>query len=110
MELIFRSPDINEVNIVKSILDNNDITCALRNENLEAATGAFMTEVWPEVWIMNDLDAERAIELIETRNKPSGKPDWICPNCGEKIEGTFDACWKCGAFRADKEETSKTGD
>ena len=24
---------------------------------------------------------------------------WICPNCGERIEEQFDACWKCGAGR-----------
>ena len=21
---------------------------------------------------------------------------WRCPNCGERIEDVFDACWKCG--------------
>ena len=24
---------------------------------------------------------------------------WRCEKCGEQIEGTFDACWKCGATR-----------
>ena len=24
---------------------------------------------------------------------------WICPACGDAIEGEFDACWSCGAER-----------
>lgn len=24
---------------------------------------------------------------------------WDCPTCGESIEESFGACWKCGTFR-----------
>jgi hypothetical protein len=28
---------------------------------------------------------------------------WTCPKCGEKIEDSFDSCWKCaGAVQATK--------
>jgi predicted nucleic-acid-binding Zn-ribbon protein len=25
---------------------------------------------------------------------------WTCPKCGERLEGSFDACWSCGTTRA----------
>src|SRR5262247_2554902 len=27
-------------------------------------------------------------------SSPSAQP-WTCPQCGEKLEGQFDLCWKC---------------
>jgi hypothetical protein len=50
----------------------------------------------PEVWIADDtqLDAARRL-LHELRHPPSRR--WVCPGCGEPIEGAFGQCWKCGA-------------
>jgi hypothetical protein len=25
---------------------------------------------------------------------------WVCPHCGQDVEGQFAACWNCGAARA----------
>jgi hypothetical protein len=24
-------------------------------------------------------------------------PDWTCARCGERVEGQFDACWRCSS-------------
>ncbi len=29
---------------------------------------------------------------------PAGT-SWNCPDCGQQVEGQFDACWNCGASR-----------
>lgn len=33
---------------------------------------------------------------------------WLCSNCGETHEETFEACWKCGANRLDTAATPAT--
>jgi hypothetical protein len=29
----------------------------------------------------------------------SAAPPWNCPQCGQQVEGQFDACWNCGGLR-----------
>lgn len=49
-----------------------------------------------------ETDAERATELL---GQVSDNDDavlaapWKCPACGERVEGSFDLCWSCGAER-----------
>lgn len=38
-------------------------------------------------------------DLPHKRNYKRGRVMWVCLNCGEKIENTFEACWKCGTDR-----------
>jgi len=58
------------------------------------------TEAWPELWV-EERDFASAQQLLdEFLHEPVSKlPDWICPDCGEHVEGQFSACWRCGAER-----------
>jgi len=50
----------------------------------------------PSVWV-NDEDAPRAQEIL-SRRRPAHDappPPWVCPDCGEEIEGQFSECWRC---------------
>ncbi len=50
----------------------------------------------PEVWVDDDADLPRARALLhELRHPPHRR--WLCPGCGEAIDGPFEQCWKCGA-------------
>jgi hypothetical protein len=53
------------------------------------------TDTWPQLWVVNDLDFDRAQQLIEGGLDEAG-PDWRCTQCGEHNEGQFAACWNCG--------------
>ncbi|HKJ22395.1 MAG TPA: DUF2007 domain-containing protein [Gammaproteobacteria bacterium] len=62
---------------------------------------------WPQVWVAEDEDFERAKALIGDYEKAqramaasaaAGKR-WRCRACGETNEGTFDVCWSCGEPR-----------
>ena len=56
-----------------------------------------LVEVWPELWVINDLDYDRAKQLIdETVVEESPHAAWKCRRCGEENEGQFSACWNCG--------------
>ncbi len=52
----------------------------------------------PEVWVDDDaqLDAARSL-LDEWRHAPYRR--WVCDACDELVEGPFDQCWNCSAFR-----------
>jgi len=85
---------------VSSLLRQQGISCHLRNENLVGALGELPpTECWPEVWIADDGDQERAQEIINAALAPlASQPGWHC-RCGEDLEGQFSHCWRCGADR-----------
>lgn len=52
-------------------------------------------ETWPELWVINDLDFDRATQLLNATDSESPTAPWTCKKCGEENEGQFAACWKC---------------
>lgn len=89
---------------VKNVLEANGIPCVLRNEFLSAGRGELPPiECWPEVWVANDSDAERAQQLIAgaTESPDSAREPWRCSRCGEEVDAIFAQCWNCEAERQD---------
>lgn len=81
----------------KNILESEGIACELRNEHLGSIMGEvpFM-EVWPQLWIVNDLDFDRAQQLLSADVQAESPTEaWKCRHCGEQNEGQFAACWNC---------------
>mgnify|MGYP000054694213 CR=1 FL=1 len=50
----------------------------------------------PEVWVADDDQLEPARLLLAQLRHPPHR-HWLCPGCGESIDGPFDQCWNCGA-------------
>ncbi len=50
----------------------------------------------PEVWVSDDAQLEPARVLLAQLRHPPQR-HWLCPGCGESIDGPFDQCWSCGA-------------
>jgi Putative prokaryotic signal transducing protein len=49
----------------------------------------------PEVWVLDDDQLEPARTLLHRlRHLPQLR--WLCPGCGELVEGPFEECWNCG--------------
>lgn len=100
MQMVYKSTLIGEARLIHSILEANGIPNVIRNDVLQTLSGEVpFTSAWPEVWVLEEADADQARELIACGAPAANTPDWTCPSCGELIEGEFDACWKCGAFR-----------
>jgi Putative prokaryotic signal transducing protein len=99
MKKLTSAPSIITVNHYKNLLQSEGIDAFLRNEHLGSIVGEIpFQEVWPELWISNDLDYDRALQLIDAQNLLDESPaeSWRCSNCGEDNEGQFAACWSCG--------------
>ncbi len=101
MKLLYSSPNTMLVGHVRNLLNADGIDCQLRNEFLSGGMGELPpTEAWPELWV-DEQDLATSQKLIDKYlHEPVGTlPEWICPACGESIEGQFSACWRCGGER-----------
>jgi len=88
--------------MLRAMLEAEGIACLLRNEELFAALGEIpFLECLPELWVIDDEVYPRARMLLEgwLSTDAEGAEPWLCPGCGERLEGQFGACWKCGRQR-----------
>ena len=98
MKKITTSDSLITIRHYRNLLESEGIACKIRNEHLTTIAGEIpFFETWPELWVIRDLDFDRAKQLIDgaTDDESPGSP-WTCPNCGEENEGQFAACWNCG--------------
>jgi len=98
MKKLNSSESLVTINHWKNILESEGIACEIRNEHLGSIIGEMpFVEVWPQLWIVNDLDFNRAEELLSADAlAESPSESWKCRQCGEINEGQFGACWNCG--------------
>jgi rubrerythrin len=86
------------INHFRNLLAAEGIRTQIRNEHLGSIMGEMpFVETWPELWVVNDLDFDRAKQLIESVENESPLAAWRCTKCGEENEGQFGACWNCEA-------------
>ena len=88
--------------LLRQRLQQEGIACLLRNEDLFTALGEIpLLECLPELWVMDEEVYPRAKLLVEgwLRQAEAVLTPWACAGCGERLEGQFDACWKCGRER-----------
>ena len=86
------------INHYKNLLESEGIPAFIRNEHLGSIVGEMpFQEVWPQLWVKNDLDFDRAVELINQQSLAAESPSvpWTCEKCGLEIEGQFEVCWNC---------------
>ena len=99
MKKVTSAHSIVTINHYKNLLVSEGIPAFLKNEHFGSIMGEVpFQEVWPELWIENDLDYDRALQLINSAKIADESPSapWKCKACGEENEGQFAACWKCG--------------
>jgi rubrerythrin len=104
MKLVFDHIDFTVVGHLQTVLEGEGIRTEIRNEAGSGAAGELpFTQVYPELWILDNKDEARAKEMIRefratADDSPTG-PDWTCPVCHEAVDGVFSECWNCSAPR-----------
>ncbi|MDG2375345.1 MAG: DUF2007 domain-containing protein [Woeseiaceae bacterium] len=99
MKKLTSADSLVTINHYKNLLVAEGIPAFLKNEHFGSIMGEVpFQEVWPELWIENDLDYDRALQLIDAAKLAEESPSapWKCSQCGEENEGQFAACWNCG--------------
>ena len=100
---VFEDFDITLVGHYQSVLESNDIATFMKNQFGTSGAGELpFIEVIPQLWVLNEADAERAKALIRELYEPESREpprEWTCPDCGTEQEPAFTHCWKCSAAR-----------
>jgi hypothetical protein len=95
---VYRGSTVIEAAHVCNVLVHAAIPCELRNDRLWSALGEIpLPEAWPQVWVEDERDVERARAVLRELERGAPVPAWTCPACGEWLEGQFTHCWQCGA-------------
>ena len=104
MKPIYSAANPLLVHHLANLLEAEGIACQVKGQYLTGGAGELPpTETWPELFLEHEQDEERAQRVIDNAlsNQPSTRPRWCCPECGEKMEGQFDQCWRCGTLRTE---------
>ena len=102
MQRVYSHPDPAMAHLVRHTLDERGIDAIVRGERLGPSVGEVpWVEAWAEVWVGDEarLNEARAVVAEVTAGSGAAEPVWRCATCGEEVEGTFGACWNCGAER-----------
>jgi hypothetical protein len=98
MVRIYSATSLPDAHLVRGLLGQAGIDATVFNENLQGGLGEIpFTHAYPEVWIVDERDLQRAREVIRQIERPlPGLGSIICPLCHEGSPGHFQICWNCG--------------
>ncbi|OUR74609.1 hypothetical protein A9Q78_00290 [Methylophaga sp. 41_12_T18] len=95
MKLLYTNENRLLVNNVLNLVENAGITISLKNEFAGGAAGLLVPhETWLEVWV-EDTDYDRAKIIIQSLFNTEQQPGWVCNQCSEYNDASFDYCWNC---------------
>ena len=96
MKMVYSHENLFLVTNAKNIIESTGIETFLKNEFAQGAIGeASAFDCWPEIWVLNDNDYDKAKSAIEASQKSANMVDWICNKCLEKNDASFEICWQC---------------
>ena len=95
---VYENFDFSRVGQIQSVLESHGIRTIIKNQFGSSVMGEVpFVEVVPQLFVLEEKDAERALQLIEQEApKSEAGEDWVCPDCGAEVDGHFSRCWNCG--------------
>lgn len=92
-----------ELGFIRGLLEAEGLETRTQSMDLWAAAVEiyFAEGARPSVWV-RDRDLARARVVLGSVDRRDHGAPWTCPDCKERLEGQFSACWRCagstGAF------------
>ena len=106
MKKVYIATNPANAHLLKGVLEGMNIQTIVQGEFLWGARGEIPVtpETSPSVWVVDDADYDRAMEVInnfqaEEKNSDNENIVWKCKKYGETNEGQFSECWQCGTSR-----------
>jgi hypothetical protein len=82
---------------LKNVMQGEDIHSVVMNEYSSGGAGDLSTfDTWPELWIEDDTQFDRAESILKNIISNPVDDDWFCRGCQEKNDVAFKLCWRCG--------------
>ena len=96
---VYIAESLADAHLVSNLIRSCGIESHIFNEFADGAVGELpFTHTWPEVWIENDEDETRALEIIANRSTSvSSSEDVVCTVCEQDNPANFEICWNCSA-------------
>ena len=103
MKMVYSNESSFLVNNTKNLIEAEGINTFIKNEFSQGAMGEVSVfDSWPELWIFDDSDLARALEIVTLSQNSVNKSDWICLQCSEENPASFDLCWNCQSEKSKK--------
>jgi hypothetical protein len=100
MRRFYEASDRIEAQRLVDYLQDHAIPAVILGDYLNGAAGDLPANIFPAVWLVEDVHWLRASALLDEFLRPADEADgWVCKDCGEKVEGVFEVCWNCGGHR-----------
>ncbi|AGA92017.1 hypothetical protein Thimo_3345 [Thioflavicoccus mobilis 8321] len=102
MQRLYVARDRIEAQLLADLLERHRIRAEIFGDYLAGAAGELPANIWPTVWVLDDADLARAGTLLAQFLADAARPPgeaWVCPGCGERLDGSFELCWRCGRPR-----------
>ncbi|WP_372760210.1 DUF2007 domain-containing protein [Pseudoalteromonas sp.] len=100
---IYRAANSLEANIIKGLMQSENIACQIKGDMLQGAVGEIpyeQTQACLQVYAIKERHARQI--LVNYQQVKQSAPDWVCPNCNEHNGSAFEFCWSCETLRNDK--------
>tara|TARA_R110002049_G_scaffold303196_4_gene497322 strand:- start:236 stop:541 length:306 start_codon:yes stop_codon:yes gene_type:complete len=96
MKLLYTNENRYLVHNIQNLVENAGIAIMLKNEFAAGAAGDLVPhETWLELWVIHDFDYEKAMQVISESFSDEDDVTWVCKNCREINDASFQFCWNC---------------
>lgn len=97
MRKLHSAATLADAHLIVGLLAQEGISAKVFNENAQGGLGEIpFTHAWPEVWLIDERDAQRALTLIQEMEQPGTGLQVACDKCKELNPDNFHTCWNCG--------------
>ena len=101
MKMVYTNENRFIVANAKNILESHGFKITVKNEYASSAVGEVSAfDSWVELWVLNDTDYDQACDVLENALSSESASPWICKNCNEENDSSFELCWNCSGENA----------
>jgi hypothetical protein len=98
MKMVYSNENSFLVNNMKNLIEAQSIDVFIKNEYAQGGVGEISAfDCWPELWVVDDADYERVMAVVTSYQQPIQGPDWVCNQCTEANDVSFEVCWNCSS-------------
>ncbi len=90
--------DLPRADLARIALAREEIPAAFGNANFLSWFWHYSNAVGGVTIYVRRCEAElaRGVLAAASTKITESLPPWICPSCGQRVAGQWDACWQCG--------------